>query len=197
MPLAPLDPAVLDQLFREVHTAYTFAATPLPDDVLVDIYDLVRNGPTSLNSQPLRLVEVRSPPAKERLTALLHETNRAKTVAAPLTVILAADSRFDERLAEVFPALPGAARFFTDDAGREQAARINAAIQIGCFLVAVRALGLALGPIGGFDHEAVDAAFFPGSALRTLLVVNIGHPGPGAYFPRSPRLEAAAVISSI
>lgn len=197
MPIAPLDPAVLDQLFREVHTAYTFAGTPLPDDLLADIYDLVRNGPTSLNSQPLRMVEVRTPAAKERLTALLQESNRAKTLMAPLTVILAADSRFDERLGEVFPALPGAARFFTDDAGREQAARINASIQIGCLLVAVRALGLAVGPVGGFDHEAVDATFFPGSALRTLLVVNIGHPGPGAYFPRSPRLEFDAVVSRI
>lgn len=192
-----LPPAVLDQLFREVHTAYTFAETPLADGVLTDLYDLVRNGPTSLNSQPLRIVAVRSAAAKARLTGMLHPSNRAKTVTAPLTVILAADTRFDERLAETFPALPGAARFFTDDAGREQAARINAAIQIGCLLVAVRALGLAVGPVGGFDHEAVDTAFFPDSSLRTVLVANIGHPGTDAFFPRSPRLPATDVLSEV
>lgn len=197
MPVAPLAPAVLDQLFREVHTAYTFAETPLSDSVLTDLYDLVRNGPTSLNSQPLRMIAVRTPEAKSRLTGMLHPTNRPKTVTAPLTVVLAADTRFDERLAETFPALPGAARFFTDAAGREQTARINAAIQIGCLLVAVRALGLAVGPIGGFDHEAVDAAFFPDSPLRTILVVNIGHPGAEAFFPRSPRLPTAEVVSQI
>jgi 3-hydroxypropanoate dehydrogenase len=195
--LEPVGPEVLDQLFREVHTAYTFEDTPLSEDVLTDLFDLVRNGPTSVNGQPLRMIGVRTQEAKDRLVGLLHPTNRPKTLTAPLTVILAADTRFDERLAEVFPALPGAARFFGDDAGREQSARFNAAVQIGCLLVAVRALGLAVGPIGGFDHEAVDTAFFPGSPLRTVLVVNIGHPGPDAFFPRSPRLPAGDVVSWI
>ncbi len=193
----PLDPAALDQLFREAHTAYTFAETPIPETTLADLWELVKYGPTSWNSQPLRVVEARSEPAKARLTSLLHPSNRPKTLTAPLTVILAADTRFDTRLAELFPALPTAAQFYTDPATREQHARLNAAIQIGYFFVAVRALGLAVGPVGGLDHAAVDAAFFADSPWRTVLVANIGLPGPDAFFPRSPRLPADEVLTQV
>ncbi len=193
----PLDPAALDQLFREAHTAYTFSDEPIPERTLEDLWALVRYGPTSWNSQPLRIVAARSESAKKRLTALLYPTNRPKTESAPLTVILAADTRFDTRLAELFPALPTAAQFFTDAGYREQHARLNAAIQIGYFFVAVRALGLAVGPIGGLDHAAVDAAFFSDGDRRTVLVANIGLPGPDAFFPRSPRLPADEVLSEV
>jgi hypothetical protein len=49
-------------------------------------------------------------------------------------------------------------------------------------LLAVRAQGLAAGPMGGFDAEALDADFFPDGRWRSILVVNIGHPGenPGS-----------------
>lgn len=192
-----LDDAALDLLFREAHTAYTFAETPLPDDVLVKLWELVRDAPSQVNSQPLRIVEVRSAAAREQLAGLLIPSNRPKTVQAPLTAILAADLHFDRLLDELFPAHPGVSRFFGDDHIRESTALMNACIQVGYVLIGVRALGLAVGPMAGYDREGLNRTFFPDGRLRGICVINIGYPGPAAFFPRSPRLAAASAVSQV
>jgi 3-hydroxypropanoate dehydrogenase len=192
-----LSPEAQDLLFREARTANSFSDEAVTDEQIAAIYELVKHGPTAMNNQPLRIALVRQGEARERLLKHMSEGNREKTAGAPLVAILAADTDFHENLERTFPHFPGAKDLFADDAAREQAARFNATLQIGYFLVGVRAAGLAAGPMGGFDAAAVDADFFEGTALRSLLVVNIGRPGENPWFDRLPRLAQDEVVLDV
>jgi 3-hydroxypropanoate dehydrogenase len=189
-----LSPEAQDLLFREARTANSFTDEPVTDEQVAAIYDLVRFGPTALNAQPLRVTLVRSGEAREKLLKNMADGNREKTASAPLVAILAADTDFHDHLVRTFPHFAGARDLFADDAVREQAAKFNAALQIGYFLLGVRAAGLAAGPMGGFDAEGLDRDFFDGTGLKSLLVVNIGRPGPDAWFDRLPRLDHDEVV---
>ena len=193
----PLDPHAQDLLFREARTANAFDDSPVSDDQVRAVYDLVKWAPTAMNTQPLRVVLVRSPHARERLLGHMAPGNRAKTQSAPLVAVLAADTQFHEHLDDLLPHAPGAKERFADAAAREHAARFNATLQMGYFLLGVRAAGLAAGPMGGFDHDGLDADFFPDGRLKSLLVVNIGRPTDDAWHERLPRLDHDDVVSSI
>lgn len=195
--LLELDASAQDLLFREARTANTFTDEPVTDEQIRAIYDLVKWAPTSMNQQPLRILLVRSDEARERLIAHLSPGNQEKTRKAPLVAILAADVDFHEHLPAVFPHFPGAKDFFAEDEARERSARFNATLQIGYLLLGARAAGLAVGPMTGFDTAGVDRDFFPDGQHRSLVVVNIGKPGPDAAFPRSPRLEPEQVLSEV
>jgi 3-hydroxypropanoate dehydrogenase len=192
-----LDEAAQDLLFRQARSATEFTGEPVSDNQLAAIYDLVKYGPTSFNQQPLRIVAIRSDMAKRRLLPLVSTRNRPRVRAAPLTVILAADLRFHERLPDVFPHLPALRdEFEANPVKRVTQARYNALLQIGYFIIGVRAAGLAAGPVIGFDAEAVNREFFPSGDLSALLVVNLGKPLPKRY-ARLPRLECAAVVMTV
>lgn len=184
-------------LFRSARSANTFSAEPVTDDQVAAIYELVKWAPTAMNTQPMRVVLVRTPEARARLVPHLAEGNRAKTASAPLVAILAADTEFHEHLPELLPYAPGAKDRFADAAAREAAARFNATLQAGYFLLGVRAAGLAAGPMGGFDAAGVDAEFFADGRLRSFLVVNIGKPGADAWMDRLPRLHHDDVVTSV
>jgi 3-hydroxypropanoate dehydrogenase len=192
-----LDDAAKDLLFREARTANTFSDEPVTDEQIHAIYDLLKWTPTSANIQPLRILIVRSREAKQRLLPLMSEGNRAKTASAPATAILAADLDFHENIPRLFPHRPEMKDNFTDLARREPFARFNATLQAGYFILAVRAAGLAAGPMAGFDAAGIDREFFAGTPLRSLLVVNLGKPGPNAWFQRLPRLDQDDVITVI
>jgi 3-hydroxypropanoate dehydrogenase len=183
-----------DLLFRDARTANTFLDEPVSDEQVAAIYDLVKYAPTAMNTQPLRVVLVHQGEARERLLKHLADGNRDKTAAAPLVAILAADTDFHENLPRTFPHFEGAKDLFADPVRREQAARFNATLQIGYFLLGIRAAGLAAGPMGGFDAAALDDDFFHDGSLKSLLVVNMGKPGDNAWHDRLPRLEQDEVV---
>jgi 3-hydroxypropanoate dehydrogenase len=196
-PLA-LDRAAQDLLFRAARTANAFTAEPVDDEQVRAIHDLVRYGPTALNAQPLRVLLLRSAPARARLLPYVSAGNRAKTAGAPLVAVLAADVDWHDRLPELFPHQPGARDWFVaDPAGREAQARFNAALQIGYLVVGVRAAGLAAGPMAGFDAAGVEREFFPDGRHRVLLLMNIGRPAADAWRDRLPRLDYAEVVSTL
>lgn len=186
-----------DLLFREARTANTFSSEPVSDEQLAAIYELVKWAPTSMNSQPLRIVVVRSDEARQRLLPHLAEGNRPKTESAPVTVILAADTDFHEHMPVTFPHVPGIRETLAGQDGRPEMARLNALIQVGYFILGVRAAGLAVGPMSGFDADGVDREFFAGGTLRSLVVANLGKPGPDAWFERNPRLAHEDVFTTI
>lgn len=181
-------------LFTDARTANSFSDEPVTDEQIAAIYDLVKYGPTAMNTQPLRVVLVRRGEARERLLKHMSDGNRDKTANAPLVAILAADTDFHENLSRTFPHFPGAKSLFADDEAREAAARFNATLQIGYFLLGIRAAGLAAGPMGGFDAKTLDEDFFQGGPLKSLLVVNIGRPGENAWYDRLPRLDHDEVV---
>ena len=192
-----LDPTAQDLLFREARTANAFTDEPVTDEQIQAIYDLVKYGPTAFNQSPLRITLVRSPEARERLVQHLAEGNRAKTAAAPLVAILSADNEFHEELPALLPHFPAAKDlFFSERPVREGSAAMNAALQAAYFIIGVRAAGLAAGPMTGADLAGVQKEFLDDDHTP-LMIVNIGKPGEDAWFPRSPRLEADQVITTV
>jgi nitroreductase len=192
-----LDEAAQNLLFREAHTANTFTDEPVGEDQIRALYDLVKWAPTSFNQQPLRVVLVRSEEARARLVPLMIESNQEKTGKAPLVAILAADNEFTEHLPAQFPVFPQAGDlFFADPQVREESAKLNASLQIAYFILGIRALGLAAGPMSGFDAERVNKEFFPDGTKKALVVVNIGKPGTDSFYPRLPRLEFEQVFTT-
>ena len=183
-----LSPDAQALLFTDARTANPFTDEPVTDEQVAAIYDLVKYAPTAMNAQPLRILLVRDE-SRERLLKHMADGNRDKTEGAPLVAVLAADTDFHDHLPRTFPHFPGARDMFAaDDAAREQAARFNASLQIGYFLLGVRAAGLAAGPMGGFDAAGLDEEFFAGTSWRSMLVVNIGRPAEDAWLDRLPRL---------
>ncbi|HQY99492.1 MAG TPA: malonic semialdehyde reductase [Propionicimonas sp.] len=178
-----------DSIFADMHTAYRFTAQPVSDEELARVYELAKFTPTALNSQPLRITFVRTEAAKARLLPLLNPNNRAKSESAPVVAILAADTDFHEHLPVLNPQTAGVRDSLAGNAERRGVMAMNNAwLQAGGFILAVRAAGLDAGPMGGINASAIDAEFFPGSVLRTILVVNIGHVAEDGSFPRNPRL---------
>ncbi|MER7335274.1 MULTISPECIES: malonic semialdehyde reductase [unclassified Micromonospora] len=194
-PLITLDPEAQALLFTDARTANTFTDEPVTEEQLRAIVELAKFPPTAVNAQPLRILFVGPGDARTRLVAHMNGGNQDKTRTAPMVAVLAADTDFHEFLPQVFPILP---QLRDDLAGnleaREQMARFNATLQIGYFLLAVRAAGLAAGPMGGFDAAGVDREFFTDSTWKSLLVVNIGRPGENAWFPRLPRLDYTDIV---
>jgi 3-hydroxypropanoate dehydrogenase len=182
-------------LFTEARTANSFAPTPVSDAELRGIWDLAKWPPTAANTQPLRVLYVRTPEGRARLVENMNEGNKAKTESAPAVAVLALDTEFHEHIPEVFPHKPELKDMFAADEGqRTGSARFNATLQVGYFLLAVRAQGLAAGPMMGFDQAGVDAEFFPEGRWQSVLVVNIGHPGSDPWFDRLPRLAHTEVL---
>lgn len=192
-----IDAHALDRIFRDGRTAYRFTDEPVRDEELDLVHELLQFPPTAMNTQPLRVVLLRDDQAKARLRPYLAEGNRRKADSAPVVAILAADTDFHEHLPRLMPHAPGARDMFANDAKREQAARFNATLQAGYFILAVRAAGLDAGPMGGFDAAGVDRDLLGDGPLRSFLVVNIGHVAADGTFPRNPRLERDEVFISL
>jgi len=183
-----LNEAALDQLFRTARTYNAFSGE-VDEPTLRRLYDLVKLGPTAANSSPARFVFVTSAAAKARLIPALDEGNRAKTLAAPVTVILGYDLDFHEKMPVLFPHVEDARAWFDGPRdGRFRSAHLNGGLQAAYLIVAARALGLDAGPMTGFDNAAVDAAFFQGTQIHSSVLINLGKGDPASIFPRSPRL---------
>lgn len=186
-----LDGATADLLFREARTAGAFTADEVTDAQLQAAYDLAKWGPTAMNVTPLRMLVVRTPEARARLAAHMNEGNRQRVLDAPVTLLLAADTRFHQHLpllaphraemVDTFEAMPQM---------REQMARNNAWLQAGYLILALRAAGLAAGPMGGMDATAIDEDLLAGTGWASLFVVNVGQADGAQYpFPRAARLD--------
>lgn len=184
-------------LFREAHTAHAFTDAPVPDELIADALDLVQWAPTSMNSSPMRVVLVRSADRKQQLMGHLAEPNRAKSAGAPLNIVLAADTDFHLTLPRLVPAAVNPQDRFPDATARAEFARNQAWMQVAYLVVGLRAVGLAVGPMTGFNAAGVDADFFAGTPLRALAVLNVGHPAEGAFRPRAPRLGFHDVVSTV
>ncbi|GAB1406214.1 malonic semialdehyde reductase [Thermomonas brevis] len=192
----PLSDPALDQLFRTARTYNAFSGD-IPEQTLRQLYDLLKFGPTAANATPARFVFVKSQEAKQKLAPALDEGNRAKTMAAPVTVIVGYDEDFHEKLPVLFPHTDAKSWFDGPREGRHVPAFRNGSLQGAYLILAARSLGLDTGPMSGFDHAKVDEAFFAGTAIKSNFLVNLGKGDPASIFPRSPRLgfdEACRVL---
>jgi 3-hydroxypropanoate dehydrogenase len=184
-----LETNALDALFGAARTHNKWTTEPVTEETLRQIYDLARMGPTSANASPARFVFVRSQEAKEKLRPALSAGNLDKTMAAPVTVIVAYDPQFYEHLPRLFPHADARSWFAGNAALAEETAFRNSTLQGAYLIIAARAMGVDCGPMSGFDKSKVDEAFFAESGWKANFLVNLGHGDPAGLFPRSPRLE--------
>jgi 3-hydroxypropanoate dehydrogenase len=195
---APLPDTVLDQLFRNARTHNEFKPDVIPDADLRAIYDLMKWGPTTANSQPLRILFLKSKAAKERLRPALSSGNRDKTMAAPVCALLAYDLQFYEQLPRTFAHNQEAKSWFEGKPALiETTALRNSSIQGGYFIMAARALGYDCGPMSGFDNAKVDAEFFPDGRVKSNFLCNLGKGDWSKMMPRNTRLtfdEACKIL---
>lgn len=186
-----------DLLFRAARTANAWQDRPVSLDLLHKIHDLMKFGPTSANACPLRIVYVQSAAAKARLKPLLLESNAEKTMAAPVTAILAYDMRFHDHLPFLFPHTDAKSWFEGDEKLIADTAFRNSSLQAGYFILAARALGLDCGPMSGFDADKLNTEFFPDGRFRVNFLCNLGYADHSKTFARGPRFafdEVAQVI---
>lgn len=192
-----IDDAALDQLFRNARTHNAWLPRPVPQETLQALYDLMKWGPTSANSCPLRIVFAQSRDAKERLAACMNPGNVDKTLQAPVTAVLGMDMEFHEKLPQLFPHTDARSWFAGRPALIESTAFRNSSLQGGYFMLAARAVGLDCGPMSGFNADKVNAAFFPEGKVKVNFVCNLGHGDPACLLARSPRLrfdEACTIV---
>jgi 3-hydroxypropanoate dehydrogenase len=189
---APLSHEALDTLFRDARSHSQWLDTPVRDDELRAVYELLKFGPTSANGSPARFLFVRTPQAKQRLLPHLEHKNVAKVLGAPVTAIIGYDRRFYDHLPQLFPHNPAAPAWFAGEAKAEHAettAFRNGSLQGAYLMIAARALGLDCGPMSGFDRDGVDREFWHGTSVRTNFLCCLGHGDAAALFPRHPRLS--------
>ena len=184
-----LSESALDQLFRHARTFNAWLPRDVSDEQLHRLYDLAKFGPTSANASPMRVVFVKSKEAKARLEPFLSEGNRAKTMEAPVTAIIATDHEFYEKLPRLFPHADARSWFVGNQPMIDATAFRNGTLQGAYVLLAARAIGLDCGPMSGFDQAGVDAAFFAGTAVKSNFLISLGYGDASRnLFPRSPRL---------
>jgi 3-hydroxypropanoate dehydrogenase len=185
-----LDAAGLDLLFREARSHNKFSDEPVTDDELLALYEILKNGPTSANCSPARFLFLRTQEAKRKLAPALSSGNLEKTMAAPVTAIVAYDPKFYEKLPKLFPHNPEAISWFTsNDSLAATTAFRNGTLQGAYLIVAARAVGLDIGAMSGFDNAVVDEVFLADRGWRSNFLCNLGHGDPAGLFPRSPRLD--------
>ncbi len=192
----PISQEALDQLFCEARTHSAWLPEPVPVELLRKAYELTRLGPTSANGSPARFVFLTTPGAKALLKPVLAPGNVEKTMAAPVTVIIAWDTEFHENLPRLFPQADIRSYFAGNKPLIEENAFRNSSLQAAYFILAARALGLDCGPMSGFDAEKLNPTFFPDGRWKVNLICNLGYGDSTKLHPRNPRLnfEEASVI---
>ncbi|WP_293933453.1 malonic semialdehyde reductase [Iodobacter sp.] len=186
-----IDAKACAQLFTEARTHNAWQDKPVSDELLQQLYDLLKWAPTSANAAPARFIFVKSPEAKAKLKPSLSEGNIEKTMLAPVTVIVAHDLEFYEQLPALFPQADAKSWFAGNEAAINSTAQRNGSLQGAYLIMAARALGLDCGPMSGFDQAKVDEAFFAGSQWRANFLINLGYGDKAQLYPRNPRLDFA------
>jgi 3-hydroxypropanoate dehydrogenase len=182
------DEGTLDLILRKARSYGEFDDRPVPEELLRAAHDVMKWGPTTANSQPMRVLYLKSPESREKLRPALSPVNAAKTIKAPMVAIVAYDTKFWEHLPRLYHN-PDAINWYNKPPVAEIHGFRNGSLQGAYLILALRAVGLDCGAMSGFDNAKVDAAFFPDGRLKSNFLINIGY-GIGTKLPpRNPRLS--------
>ena len=177
-------------IFVNARTHNDWLNKDIPDQLLHELYDLMKWGPTSANCSPARIIFIKSKQSKKRLSNFLIESNLEKTMAAPVNAIIAYDKEFYEFIPKLFPHNPEAKEWFSwSEEFAETTAFRNSSLQGAYFIISARMLGLDCGPMSGFDNDGVDKEFFSDSTHKSNFICNIGYGDSDKLFDRSPRFD--------
>jgi 3-hydroxypropanoate dehydrogenase len=184
-----IDDVSFDLLFGQARTFPGWLDKPVDPALLVQIYDQMKMGPTSMNSCPLRVVFVSSRESKEKLKSCLMPGNVNQTMQAPVTAIFAHDLHFYKKMDRLWPHMNVDSMFEGNAAFAEQFAFRNGTLQAAYFMIAARGLGLDCGPMSGFNNAAVDETFLAGTGFKSNFLCNLGYGDKAKLRPRGPRLD--------
>lgn len=208
---APADPTLLvadtitqERLFTTARTPKKFTTEPVTEAQLATVRDLVQWGPTMTNAQPLRVLFARTPEARNVVLTHLLPYNQERAGDAPVLAVFCADHAFERNIERIFPGAPAVAAMYGNESFRDRVADSQAWMQAGYWIIGLRAVGLDVLPMMGFDTNGMDAmleprqeSLFAGSRLRSIMVAAVGHAAPDAYPPRPPRLERHEVVADL
>lgn len=189
-----LDAAALDLLFHEAHTAHRYRDVPVDIAAVEAVWESVRWAPSTMNTQPMRLLIAETDEGRSAILQHLSGTNHDKAAAAPVLAVVCADTGFHNTLDRLVPHIENARDIFADDARRERTAREQSWLQSGYLILGLRGAGLGCGPMLGYDAAGLDATVLAGTSLVSLMVLTIGVPDPEGYRPRQARLDTHEVI---
>lgn len=185
----PLNDAALGQLFSQAHSHSNWQDKPIPDEVIQQLYELTKLGPTSANCCPARFVFITSEAAKAKLKPCLSSGNVVQTMSAPCTVIVAYDAQFYDQLPTLFPYADAKSWFTSSPEAAYETAMRNSSLQGAYLLIAARALGLDTGAMSGFNPDRLNETFFADSSWKVNFLINIGVGAPDKVHQRLPRLN--------
>jgi 3-hydroxypropanoate dehydrogenase len=190
-----LDDSACDLLFREARSHNGWLDKPVADETLHAAFELTKMGPTSANCSPMRIIFIRSPDEKKKLKPCVSSVNFEKTMSAPVTAVIANDFEFYEHFDFLFPHDDARSWFTGNQTLIDTTAMRNGSLQGAYFMLACRAVGLDCGPMSGFENDMVDAIYFAGTKIRSILLCNLGYGDPSALFPHSPRFAFEEVCT--
>ena len=196
--MMPLDAtSVLKHVFTEGRTAHGFTSQKLSQEQLQALYDWSKWGPTCFNAQPARFVFVTTSEGKEKLVPALAPGNLAQTLQAPLTVIVGYDTQFFEHLPRLYPAYEAKKLYANNAVLALDTAYRSGTLQGGYMIMAARLMGLAVGPMSGFNADRVNELFFSEGRIRVNFLMNIGYPSDDGFYPRGPRLSFTEAVQVV
>ena len=191
-----IDQAAQELLFTRANTPANFTAEPVSDEDIHAAYELMKWAPTAFNAQPLRVVLVNSPEKRVALVERVMEGNQPRVQSASQVAIIAADTKFHEHMGSLNPGMANVPLWkngeFTDNLADSQTW-----LQLGYFILALRAEGLGVYPMTGIHNDQINAEFFADGQLKTVAVLAIGHFDESAARPRNARHAAEMAITSI
>lgn len=181
----------IEEIFLKERTCYNFdSGKYVEKSLLKEIYDIMKMGPTSANSSPLRMVFVESDLAKDKLVSCVMDGNVKNIISAPLTVIFAYDIKFYNKMDRLFSHNPSMASFFSsDDSIAAETAIRNSTLQAAYFMVVARSKGLSCAPMSGFDANKINKEFLDNSSFRVNFICALGYRAADEAYPRLPRLD--------
>lgn len=193
-----LTESALDLIIREARSHNGWLDKPIDDDVLTQLYNIVKMGSTSMNTCPARFIFVRTAAGKERLKKCLAPLNVNKVLSAPVTVIIAHDMRFYQHMPKLFAHNPGAQKLFENNEKMVASTAFrNGTIQGAYLMIAARALGLDIGPMSGFNNQACDDEFFADTEIKSNFLCSLGYGDTSKIFQRLPRFDFDEVCQLI
>jgi 3-hydroxypropanoate dehydrogenase len=193
--ITQLDQSSIDLILTRARSHYAWKDTPVTDEQIRRMYDIVKMGSTSMNGCPARFVFVNTDEGRERVAKSLKPANVPKVMGAPLTVIVAYDLDFWKELPKLFPHDDRRPLFDGKPEYTEDTAYRNSTLQGGYLMIAARAIGLDVGAMSGFSNAVIDEEFFKGTTLKSNFLCNIGVADEQALFQRLPRFDFEEVCS--
>ena len=178
--------------FRKWREGFT-----LPDHLLVELYDLMKWAPTSVNDIPARILFLKSCESKKKLIKAVGEGDHEPIMASPVTAIVGMEVDIHGQFSSISSHANVRPMFVEDPDQMQIKANRNSSLQGAYLIMASREIGLDCGAVTDFDKAKVEEMFFSGTSTRVSCIFNIGYGEQSSARTRAPRVpfgEACKIL---